>query len=221
MLAIIFDLDNTLIDFIRRKHVSCEAAVDAMIAAGLKVRRNKALAELYTIYYEIGLEDRQIFQKWLKHITGKVDYRLLAYGINAYRRARRTRPYPGTKQTLRKLRSKGYKLGIVTDAPKLKAWLRLTDMGIDQYFDAVITFDDTKHAKPSAIPFKKIMRELSVRAEDCLMVGDHPHKDIAGAAKTGMKTCFAKYGYIKRHADGLRSMKPDMTIRSIEELKVI
>ena len=31
--SVIFDLDNTLIDFLRMKKLSCEAAVSAMIGA--------------------------------------------------------------------------------------------------------------------------------------------------------------------------------------------
>ncbi|MCX8193742.1 MAG: hypothetical protein N3G19_00010 [Candidatus Pacearchaeota archaeon] len=42
MKAILFDLDNTLIDFMTMKHKCCEAAIDAMIAAGLKIKKEKA-----------------------------------------------------------------------------------------------------------------------------------------------------------------------------------
>ena len=35
--AVLFDLDNTLIDFMRMKRLSCEVAMDAMIKAGLKI----------------------------------------------------------------------------------------------------------------------------------------------------------------------------------------
>ena len=35
--AILFDLDNTLIDFMLMKRKSCESAIDAMVSAGLKM----------------------------------------------------------------------------------------------------------------------------------------------------------------------------------------
>ena len=34
--ALLFDLDNTLVDFIRMKEESCRAAVKAMVASGLR-----------------------------------------------------------------------------------------------------------------------------------------------------------------------------------------
>ena len=37
--AILFDVDNTLIDFMKMKRKSCEAAVETMISAGLKMKK--------------------------------------------------------------------------------------------------------------------------------------------------------------------------------------
>jgi len=37
MKAIVFDLDNTLIDFLKMKRICCTAAVEAMIGSGLKL----------------------------------------------------------------------------------------------------------------------------------------------------------------------------------------
>ena len=117
--AIIFDLDNTLIDFMKMKRISIEEAIDAMIDAGLNLPKKKALDLLYKLYEEKGLEDPHIFQKFLLKVTGKVDHKKLAYAIVAYRNARTgfLHPYPGTKRTLIKLKEKGLKLAIVSDAP--------------------------------------------------------------------------------------------------------
>ena len=87
--AVIFDLDNTLIDFMRMKMVSCDAAINAMIGAGLNIERKKALKVLFGLYDKYGLEEKTIFQKFLKKVAGKVDYRILASGIVAYRRVRK------------------------------------------------------------------------------------------------------------------------------------
>jgi len=195
--AVIFDLDNTLIDFMRFKRISCEEAIDAMIDAGLNLPKKKALEELYKIYFSVGLEDPTIFQKFLKKVTGKVDYKKLAYAIVAYRQARAgfLHPYPGVKSTLIKMKEKGLKLAIVTDAPKLKAWIRLVSMKIDDFFDVVVGLEDTGRQKPSRLPFRQALKELKLKPNECLMVGDRPDKDMKGSRALGMNTCFAKYGY--------------------------
>ncbi len=214
--AVIFDLDNTLIDFMRFKRVSCEQAVDAMIDAGLKLPKKKAMEEIYKIYDERSMEDPLIFQHFLKKVTGTVDHRKLAYAINAYRTARSAvlTPFPGTKTTLIKLKEKRLKLAIVTDAPKLKAWLRLSAMRIDDFFDVVVALEDTGRTKPSKLPFKAALNALKLDPEQCIMVGDMPSRDMKGAKQLGINTCFAEYGFTGKG----KKTKSDYSIKRIEEL---
>jgi len=217
--AVIFDLDNTLIDFLKMKRLSCEAAVDAMIGAGLDIGHDKAIAIIYKLYEEHGMEEKTIFQKFLTKVAGEVDYKILANGIVAYRKVRASflDPYPNVDYTLLKLKAKGLKIGIVTDAPRLKAWIRLANMKLTNYFDVVVTFEDTKEFKPSRLPFEAALNKLKLRPEECLMVGDWPERDIKGAKAIGMKTCFARYGNPK-----ITKTEADYEIRDIREiLKII
>lgn len=212
--AVLFDLDNTLIDFLKMKRMSCEAAITAMIGSGLKVEEGKASKILFELYNKYGLEEKSIFQKFLKKISGKVDYKILANGIVAYRRVRSgfLEPFPNVDYVLLKLKGKGIRLAIVTDAPKLKAWLRLAAMKLSNFFDVVVAFEDTKSLKPSKLPFKAALKQLKLKPSECLMVGDWPERDIKGAANLGIKTCFAKYGNPKANANA------DYTINDIREL---
>ena len=213
--ALIFDLDNTLVDFWRMKKVTCESAITAMIDAGLDVDKEKGMKLLFELYDEYGYEDKLIFQKFLKKIARKVDYRILANGIVAYRKVRHgfLEPYPHVSYTLLKLKGMGLKLGIVTDAPRLKAWLRLAAMKVGDFFDEVVTYDDTKERKPSRLPFKEMLKRLKFKPSECLMVGDWPERDIQGAKRIGMKTCFARYGNPK-----IRSSGADFEIKDFKEL---
>lgn len=194
--AIIFDLDNTLIDFLRFKKICLEAAADAMRRAGLGMEKKRALSQMYEVYSEDGMEDPLVFQKFLIKALGKVDYRILAKGIIAYRKARAEalQPYPGVRNTLKRLRKMGFRLAIVSDAPRIKAWIRLCMMDIDGLFDAVVAHEDTGRLKPSVKPFRLALKILGVEPSECLMVGDSFSKDIKGARRLGMKTCLARYG---------------------------
>ncbi|MBI2653857.1 TIGR02253 family HAD-type hydrolase [Candidatus Woesearchaeota archaeon] len=211
----IFDLDNTLIDFMTMKKHSCEAAISAMIGAGLNVKKEKAMKELFALYDKYGLEEKTIFQKFLKKVAKKVDYEVLASGIVAYRRVRAgfLEPYPHVSEVLFELKRRGIKLAIVSDAPRLKAWIRLVSMKINHLFDVVVTFDDTKEMKPSTKPFLVAFKKLKLKPQQCLMVGDRPERDIKGAKKLGMVTCFAKYGN-----PGAGSSEANYEIDDIKEL---
>ncbi len=214
--AIIFDLDQTLINFLKMKKTSLREAIDGMIDAGLDMDADTAFDIIWDLYDEFGIEDNQIFQKFLEKVIGKVDYRILAYGVNAYRRVKNgfLSAYPGTKRTLIKLRQHGLKLAIVSDAPRLKCWLRLTSMKIDDFFDVVVSLDDTGSEKPSRLPFEKAVSDLNLKPEECIMVGDNPRRDIIGASLFGMKTCLAKYGQVFSADD----VKPDFEITRITDL---
>jgi len=215
--AVLFDLDNTLIDFMLMKRKSCEAAMDAMINAGLRMDRRKAMRILFGLYGEKGIEYNRIFQDFLKKTTGGIDYKILAEGIVAYRKAQVSyvKPYPGTIKTLVGLKGRGLKMGIVSDAPSLNAWIRLVEMKIDDFFDAVVTFDDTGQKKPSKFPFLRATEKLGVKPEDVLFVGDWPERDIRGAKALGMKTAFAKYGNTKKTGEKIEA---DFVLNSIEDL---
>ena len=178
------------------KHISIEAAASAMIDAGLEHSKDKIVKTLFGLYDKYGFEDQTIFQKYLQQEEGKIDYRILANAINAYRRVRSgfLEPFPHVMGTLIKLKEKGIRLAIVSDAPKMKAWIRLTAMKIDNFFDIIVTFEDTKQLKPSRKPFIVALKKLRIAPSECIMVGDMPERDIKGAKKLGMKTCFARYG---------------------------
>lgn len=214
--AIVFDLDNTLVDFMRMKHDSCDAAIQAMIGAGLEMSKSKALKLLYELYDEYGIEDKLIFQKFLRKELGKIDWKILSAGIIAYRKIKvgRLDPYPGTQETLLKLKLKGIKLAILSDAPRMRAWLRLTSMRLADFFDIVVTYEDTKHHKPHPSTFKTALKKLDLMPEEVLMVGDWPQRDIVGAKKVGMKTCLAKYGCVKP----IGKSNPDIIIDKITDL---
>ena len=213
--AVFFDLDNTLIDFMRMKNASVDAALSAMLGMGLKMDKKSASAMLYETYWKHGIEHGKIFQKFLRKATKKIDYRILAAGIVAYRRTQTgvLEPYSMVLPTLIRLREMGLKLAIISDAPRLNAWIRLVEMKLSYFFDVVVTFDDTGKRKPHRAPFDVALKKLKLKPEECLMVGDWPERDIKGAKSMGLKTAFAKYGSVT-DADS----KADYELKSVGEV---
>ncbi len=214
--AVTFDLDNTLIDFMKMKAKASDAAARAMVKAGLKLPASQCRKDLYERYLK-DIEGEKVFQDFLKEHKSSSD-RILAAAINAYLKVKQEylRPYPGVKATLKRLKKRGIKLAIVTDAPRLKACQRLDSMGIAGYFDAVVGLEDTGKKKPSALPFRKALRLLKVKPEEAMHVGDRPERDLKGAKAAGMKTCLADYGYVHQPNKGF--IRPDCKIKRIEEL---
>ena len=217
--AILFDLDNTLLDFSGFKRESALAAAKAMKRAGVPLSEKELYARIFKVYDEKGIEYQRTFGDVLYGL-GMDQHQLerarqaavIAYTKKKYECIK---PRPKVIQVLSSLKRK-YNLGIVTDAPREKAWQRLVLAGLDGFFYPVVTYTDTLEHKPSLKPFELALFLLKVKPVEVLFVGDNPERDIIGARKAGLMTCLARYGCI----DYKEEMNvADYTIGNVEDLK--
>ena len=194
--AVVFDLDNTLLDFMKMKTISINAAIDGMIESGMSIQKNKSIDEIFEIYDTKGYEHQEVFNEFIINKIGSINYKYLAAAIVEYKKAKEISLglYPEVIPTLKKLQHMNLKLGIASDAPSREAWIRLYTLKIHNIFQHVVTFNDTGYHKPAKEPFIKISEKLNVDLNECMMVGDWPDRDIKGAKQLGMKTAFARYG---------------------------
>ena len=214
--AIIFDIDNTLLDFMYMKSNSIEAAVDGMILTGMKIDKSSSIRDIFNIYNSKGYEHQKVFNEFIINKIGTINYKYLAAAIVEYKKAKEAslKLYPYVRETLKQLSTMNLKIGILSDAPSREAWIRLYMLKIHNYFDEIVTFNDTGFHKPAKEPFLKIINNLQVESNECLMVGDWPERDIEGAKKLNMYTAFARYG----NSDNIINSGADFDIDSIIEL---
>jgi putative hydrolase of the HAD superfamily len=194
--VVIFDLDNTLTDFMRMKESAVDAAVDAMVDAGLRLPPETIKKKIYEVYEEKGIEFQSVFDTVLEELLGEVNHKVLAASVVAYRRAKEAALvlYPHVRVTLFELIKRGIRLAVVSDAPRKEGWLRLCYLQLHHMFEKVLTFEDTGQRKPSPVPFKRVLDHFGVEPHRAMMVGDWPERDIQGAAQLGIVTVFARYG---------------------------
>jgi putative hydrolase of the HAD superfamily len=217
--AVVFDLDNTLVDFMAMKKQSIDAAIGAMIDAGLDMSTVDVRVHIDRIYSEQGIEYQKVFDELLTTILGRIDFKVLSAGIVAYRRAREAalKPYPHVSATLMELVKHGVKLAVLSDAPTREAWLRLCYINFHHIFDFVVTYDDTGRRKPDPLPFRHVLGLLEVAPEETIMVGDWAERDMVGAAAVGMRTAFARYG----DSFGNQTVQADYVLDDIKDLLTI
>ena len=217
--GVIFDLDNTLLDFMKMKQVAVKSAIRGMIEAGMAIKESKSFNDIIALYEKIGWENQKVFDVFLEQSIGYVDNKYLAAGVVAYRRAREANllAYPNVNRTLIDLTKLGVKLAVVSDAPSREAWMRIYYLNLHHFFDAVITFDDSGERKPSSVPFEMALKKLNLEPKSSLMIGDWPERDVVGAKKIGMRTAFAVYG----DTFGTKNSGADWDIKDISELTFI
>lgn len=94
-------------------------------------------------------------------------------------------PYPDAEPTLRALRDRGLKIGIVSNHPyDLRPFF--AEHGLASYVDAYVLSGEVGAAKPSPAMFTEASRMLDVAPEHALMVGDDAVSD-GGAATVGFQ----------------------------------
>ena len=214
--AVIFDIDNTLTDFMKMKRTAVDAAVEGMMDAGLPGAKDDLVKEVFDVYWKEGIEDQKIFDKILKAKLGRIDYKILAGGILAYRRSKNGTMtlYPRVNQTLIELMQLGIKRTVISDAPKMEVWLRIVSLGLHHYFDDIITSEDFGVKKPDPKPYRRALEVLGTKPDETLMVGDWPDRDIKGAKGVGMRTAWAKYG----DTFGTKDSDADFVLNDIYEV---
>ena len=92
--------------------------------------------------------------------------------------------FPGTRAALKALRARGVRLGVVTSKNSEEYAQDFVPFGLETYFDAIVTADDTALHKPHAEPLLKFLERLGAAPEEALYIGDSTYdRDCARAAK--------------------------------------
>ncbi|KZM55167.1 pyrophosphatase PpaX [Aeribacillus pallidus] len=123
--------------------------------------------------------------------------------------------YDHVHETVRALKEKGLKLGIVTTKIRdtVMMGLKLTEM--DSFFDAIITLDDVQHAKPHPEPVLSALKLLGSEPSNALMVGDNLH-DIEAGKNAGTLTAGVAWSIKGR--EYIESLKPDFMLDKMSDL---
>lgn len=127
---------------------------------------------------------------------------------------------PYVDEVLNELK-KRYKLGIITNtvtSGEEQVRIALRRIGLERYFDVIVTSVDVGYEKPDERIFFTALRKLSVKPNEAVMVGNRISKDILGANKLGMKSILYKWN--KRYADRITSPleEPAYIISSIKQV---
>lgn len=184
--CLLFDLDGTLLD-------NREAVIDAVMytaerylpgmftRAELLQRFGESFDDFVASIDISGkemLNPKEIFGTYISYMNDNQE--------------RQDRLFPFVKEGLELLRSKGYRMAIVTNKQRELTEKGLRMAEIFQLFDTIVTVDDVKEGKPSAEPLRKAMTKLGVPADEVLMIGDSKY-DLLAAKAAGVKSVLLQW----------------------------
>ncbi|MBZ5496199.1 MAG: HAD-IA family hydrolase [Acidobacteriia bacterium] len=103
----------------------------------------------------------------------------------AFRSARAWTLYDDTRTCLERLRSRGYRLAVISNFDS-RLFDILANLEIDSFFEQVVLSWHVAAAKPDPAIFRGALDAMNAAAPRALHVGDSLHEDVAGAIAAGM-----------------------------------
>ena len=189
--AVVFDFDGTL----------------AVLNIDFSLMRER----IFGLMREYGIRPETIQEKYLLEITDEVYQGLRAKnppGAERFYReshailhevemkaAEEGRLIPGTEATLKKLRRKGVKVGIITR--NCEDAVRKVFPSINDFCDIFVSRNSVKKVKPHPDHLTYAMKRLKTSGEEAVMVGDHVI-DVQAGKRVGMKTIGVLTGRTKK-----------------------
>lgn len=200
----LFDFDGTVVDtveLIRESHRHATRQVlgveldDAKLVANVGI----PLMDQMVAFSEQHAEELlRVYRQWNHRHTEEL-----------------IKEYPGVGELLGALRAAGRPLGIVTSKARPVADLAFDVLPLRDYFDVIVTTEDTDRHKPAPDPVLHALSSLDARAEHAVMVGDAPFDLQAGAA-AGCSTIAVTWGFFDRET--LSVLGPDAVVDDVSEL---
>jgi pyrophosphatase PpaX len=207
--AVLFDLDGTLIDSIGLLLASVRHAFEGF--------NGRAPTE----------------QEWVAGIGTPLGKQLQAFcesdeqleavttRYRTFQRAshdRLTSVFPGTLEVLGLLAAAGHPMGIVTSKSNEMMDRALVLTGIAPYMTTTIGCDSCALHKPDPFPVRMALGELGYEAGEAVFVGDSPH-DINSGNAAGVVSIAALWGPFTR--DQLQLANPAHYLNDISELPAL
>jgi phosphoglycolate phosphatase len=113
--------------------------------------------------------------------------------------------YDGVRELLEWLKERGCLLALATNAYRRSTLETLRHLEIEDYFDAVASYDDVPRGKPAPDMLLRILEELGCRREEALFIGDG-HRDALAAEAAGIDFILVEWGF-SEHGDAVESVE--------------
>jgi len=197
-LALVFDLDGTLLDSFSIHFESYRTTCAHFgIAISREMFRAAYSADWNHTYGALGIlpADWEAASKLWRSEAAKHHARL----------------FPGVKEALRELRQ-AHKLALVTSGSKMRVTRDLANTGISEFFHSVITGEDVQKHKPSPEGLVRVLNDLKLLPQEAIYVGDW-HTDCEMAAAAGVPFVGVRSDFNAAYPD--QSL---FTLRSVTEL---
>jgi putative hydrolase of the HAD superfamily len=228
--AVLFDLDDTLLDYSGRSEIcwaeSCSSiAVPAGVDGDALVRAIRNAGRLFwsdPVRHRRERTDmlgawRKIAEAALAQCGAPVDGLGSAMAEDFLRRRRDSwRLFPEAREVLQRFRDVGLPLGLVTNGDARMQRDKIEGHDLAGFFDVIVIEGEFGAGKPDEAVYRHALGALGADATRTWMIGDNLEWDIFGAQRVG-----ARAAWVDRVGHGLPGdsvTRPDRIVRSLHDL---
>lgn len=193
--AIIFDLDGTLMDRTKSLQNFLDDQYERYHEYLLDVQREDYI-NYFLEYDQHGYVSRQQVYRQLFD-TLSINYLTPDNLLNDFNQMypRFAYTFDDTLNTLRRLQSRGYKLGLITNGAVEHQSFIIDSLGFETLMLEELISEEVGLRKPDPAIFQLMLDRLNETPEQAMFVGDHPENDILAAHRVGMQTVFKDNHY--------------------------
>lgn len=123
----------------------------------------------------------------------------------------------GAYDLLSRLHSEGSRLAVATALPLSLAMPCLKRLGVEKFFDAILSTDDVSRGKDDPAVYLETAKRINLLPSECAVVEDS-HVGIAVAAKAGFFTIGVFDKASAKHEDEISAIA-DVYVRSLGEIE--
>lgn len=208
--AVLFDLDGTLLDSIEDILTSFHHVLARYVP-----HKRYSREDLVRLIGEPVATQMRYFADGDGDVAAKMvdDYR-------SHNRARLPEVplFPGVRETLGVLRTRGFLTGLVTSKQRGSTMISIDRHAMHDDFDLIVTSDDTTKHKPDPAPLLFAADRLGIRPAEVVYVGDSVH-DLRCALGAGSVAVAALWGPFLRQ--DLEALKPHHLCESLAALQAL
>jgi putative hydrolase of the HAD superfamily len=195
MNAIIFDMDDTLVDDRRATDFAFRELykrIEDLIDISLEEARHKwdhCLANHYVKYLNGEITFREQRRCRIRDIFGNREISDIAaddiFTIYLSEYEKNIKLYDDVLPFLKSHRH--FKMGIITNGDLIQQRKKIKSTGLDGFIEVVVVSGDSGFKKPDRAIFEKTCNMLKCSPDKCWFIGDHLEYDFQGSSRAGMK----------------------------------
>jgi len=126
--------------------------------------------------------------------------------------------FEGVRNSLELLKTRGYRLGVITNKPERFVRPILKGLEVNHLFELVVGGDTVEKRKPHPLPIHHACEQLAVMHEVCIMIGDSKN-DILAAKAANITSIGLTYGY--NYGEDIAVNGPDWVVDNFSDLLTI